>query len=147
MVTQVDERVHFLKKNLSDAQSLEEVQDVAELLALYMDDAMQQESRLLSNGLRRPTKRGLYGAAKRAGADLLVEKLGLTVEQLADNVQARSQSTSGPHVVIRVPHVTGVPFVQPLSSAHRWSPEYHTMAHVQALSQHLSPSAHCAGIN
>ena len=43
------------------------------------------------NGLRRPTRRGLYGAARRAGASLLSSKFGMSAEQLADNVQALAQ--------------------------------------------------------
>eukprot|EP00966_Prymnesium_polylepis_P052612 1218186-Prymnesium_polylepis.1 len=70
--------------------TLEEVHDVSELVSLQIDDANPTE-RLRSNGMRRPTKRGLYGAARRLGCAALADRFGLGADQLGDNVQALSQ--------------------------------------------------------
>lgn len=45
----------------------------------------------VANGVRRPTRKTLYSAARRAGLDALAQKLGLSAEELAENILAQSQ--------------------------------------------------------
>jgi hypothetical protein len=74
-----------IRKAIRAADWVHEVEDVAELLTLERSADDDGGEKLLPNGCRRPVRKSLYTAARKAQAQALTDKLGLSVEDLVAN--------------------------------------------------------------
>ena len=112
------ENEHFIrfKTALKKCHSVEEAADLNEQLMLIIDTQPKGEAprpAKLENGLRRPTRDGtLLGAAVRCQLDVLVEKFGLSVEELVENAWVHKAQEHLPLDDLATPYDAAQDFIE-----------------------------------